>query len=137
MIARRLPDWRSRLGTYVAGAAATRYRPGRHDCALFAAGAVAAMTGSDPAAPWRGRYTTLRGGFRVLRRAGYRDHLALVTATLAPCPPSFARAGDLAAVPGEAGLALGVVQGERIYVLRETGLATVDLLQAVAAWRVP
>lgn len=134
---KRRSGWRGHLTAYLVAAVATPFRPGRHDCALFAAGAVAAMTGSDPAAPWRGRYTTLRGGLRVLRRAGYRDHLALVTATLAPCPPSFARAGDLAAVPGEAGLALGVVQGERIYVLRETGLATVDLLQAVAAWRVP
>ncbi|MFN3971239.1 MAG: DUF6950 family protein [Gemmobacter sp.] len=134
---KRLPDWRSRLIAYVAAAAGMPFRPGRHDCALFAAGAVAAMTGFDGAAPWRGRYTTLRGGLRVLRREGYADHLALVTAHLAPVPPAFARAGDLAAVPDTAGTALGVVQGERIYVLRPEGLATVDLLVATHAWRVP
>lgn len=134
---KRHPDWRGRLIAYVAAAAATPFRPGRHDCALFAAGAVAAMTGFDAAEPWRGRYTTLRGGLRVLRREGYADHLALVTAHLAPVHPAFARVGDLAAVEGMQGMALGVVQGARIYVLRPEGLATVDLLTATHAWRVP
>jgi hypothetical protein len=134
---RRLVDWRSRLTAFVADAARRPFAPGHHDCALFAAGAVAAMTGFDAAADWRGRYTTLRGGLRVLRREGYADHLALVTAHLPPVHPAFARAGDLAAVPGPEGMALGVVQGERIYVLHPGGLATVDLLAATHAWRVP
>jgi hypothetical protein len=133
----RLPSWRTRLGLYLAEAARTPFAEGRHDCALFAAGAVLAMTGMDPAAPFRGRYRTTRGGLRVLRRAGYRDHLALAVAHLEEVPPSFARVGDLAAVQGADGPALGVVQGERIYVLRPEGMATVSLLQAMRAWRVP
>lgn len=133
---KRTTDWRTRLIAYLADSHAAPFRPGRHDCALFAAGAVAAMTGVDLAAHWRGRYRTLRGGLRVLRADGYADHVALADAHFEVCPVAMARAGDLAAVPGPQGLALGVVQGARVYVLRPEGLATVDLLTAQRAWRV-
>lgn len=133
----RHPSWRTRLGAYLADAARTPFVEGRHDCALFAAGAVLAMTGKDPAARFRGRYRTTKGGLRVLRRAGYHDHLALAEAHFEEVPPAFARVGDLAAVPGADGPALGVVQGERIYVLRPEGLGSVSLLQATRALRVP
>ena len=65
----RLPDWKTHLIAYLADAARKSYQPGVHDCALFSAGAVLAMTGVDLAAGWRGRYTTLTRGLRVLRHA--------------------------------------------------------------------
>jgi hypothetical protein len=133
----RLPSWRTQLARYLAEAARIPFVEGRHDCALFAAGAIRAMTGEDLAAPFRGRYRTTRGGLRVLRRAGYRDHLDLAVAHLDEVPPAFAHVGDIAAVPGDDGPALGVVQGERIYVLRPEGLSTVSRLLATRAWRVP
>jgi hypothetical protein len=134
---KRTTDWRARLMTYLARAHSAQFRPGQHDCALFASGAVAAMTGVDLATHWRGRYRTIRGGLRVLRAEGYANHIALADALFDSCPVAMAQVGDLAAVPGPDGLALGVVQGARIYVLRPDGLATVDLLAAVRAWRVP
>ena len=138
----RLPDWRSRLTAYLAASAGVPFAFGRHDCALFTADCLLAMTGEDPAAEFRGRYRTLQGGLKRLRAAGFADHLALATARLAEVHPAFAQAGDLAALPGEGSAALGVVQGHRIYVLRDDGsgggaLATVDLLAATRAWRVP
>jgi hypothetical protein len=133
----RTTDWRARLIDYLARAHSAPFRPGQHDCALFASGAVAAMTGVDLATHWRGRYRSIRGGLRVLRAEGYADHIALTDALLDDCPVSLAQVGDLAAVPGPDGLALGVVQGARVYVLRPEGLATVDLLAACKAWRVP
>lgn len=134
---KRLTDWRARLIAYLATAQAAPFRPGQHDCALFAANAVAAMTGIDLADSWRGRYRTIRGGLRVLKSEGYADHIALAAALLQACPVALAQAGDVAAVPVPEGLALGIVQGSRIYVLRPEGLATVDLLTAMQAWRVP
>lgn len=133
----RLPNWRGLLVAWVAGAATRPFAEGSHDCALFAAGAIAAMTGADPAAGYRGRYRSTRGGLRVLRRAGLADHLALADRHFARIAPAFARAGDLAAVAEAGGPCLGIVQGERIYVLRPEGLATVPLTTAVTAWRVP
>lgn len=60
----RCEDWHARLAAYVFDAGRTPFAYGSHDCALFAAGAVEAMTGTDLAAGWRGIYRTLAGASR-------------------------------------------------------------------------
>lgn len=117
----RLPDWQARLQAFLAGISGQPIVPGRHDCCLFGAGAVMAQTGHDFAAAWRGRYTTMAGGRRVLRKAGFADHVALIAAHLPAVHPAFAREGDLALVATPEGPATGVHQGSAIYVLTETG----------------
>lgn len=140
----RYPDWRGRLLTYLGACARTPFAPGAHDCALFAAGAVAAMTGTDLAAGWRGRYGSLADGLLALRAAGYPDQVALTAAHLpewldedgAPWPMR-AGVGDVAVVDGDGGWpALGIVQGPGIYVLQPDGLATLPLTLARRAFLV-
>ncbi len=136
----RLINWHARLVTYMADCRARPFEIGQHDCALFAAGAVQAMTGHDPAAAWRGRYTTLRGGLRVLRRAGFRDHIKVVATQFPQTPLAQALPGDLAVIDTDNGAAfgsaLGVVQGEAIYVLGPDGLGLVARNAATRAFRV-
>jgi len=140
----RMMGWQARLVSYMTDCHTRPFSYGTHDCALFAAGAVAAMTGHDPAAEWRGRYTTQQGGFRVLRRAGFRDHIELVAAQFPEIPVAQALPGDLAAIdaegnpePGPAlGPALGVVQGAAIYVLKPDGLGLMPRNAATRAFRV-
>ncbi len=117
----RLHDWQPRLRRWLGGIAGRPILPGHHDCCLFGAGAIHAQTGVDIAAPWRGRYTTFAGGRRVLRRAGYADHVALIAAHLPADHVSTALPGDIAIVPGEDGDAVGVVQGTGVYVLTQSG----------------
>ena len=74
----RLHDWESRLTLYVAEVARTGFAHGAHDCALFAAGAVAAVTGIDPGARWRGHYSSFKGGLKLVRKAGFTDHVAVM-----------------------------------------------------------
>lgn len=133
----RHPGWRGRLAAYLGTCAGRPFEWGTHDCALFAAGAIEAMTGEDPGAAFRGRYRTFKGGLKALQKVGHADHVALAVALLDEVPPAFAQAGDLAMIQTPEGAAMGIVQGHRIYVLRPEGLATVDLLQAARAWRVP
>lgn len=132
----RLPDWRARLQTYLETVSRTPFKPGHNDCALFLAGGVEAVSGTDYAAPYRGRYTTLRGGLRVIRRAGFEDHVALARHHLTPKPISFAHVGDGAVVETPEGPALGIVQGSSVMVLREAGLGHVPLTAASAALEV-
>lgn len=132
----RVQGWRNILADYVAGAARAPYQPGIADCALFAAGAVDAITGSDHRRVWAGRYRCVTGGRRLVRAAGHADLVALVASSFAEVPVAYARPGDLAALAGSDGPALGVVQGEGIYVLTPAGLATVPLLTALRAFRV-
>ena len=132
----KTPDWRSRLMVWLHAVRHAPFAEGSHDCALFAAGAVEAMTGTDFAAPYRGRYTTTRGGIRVLRRAGFADHIALAAAHLPDCPLPDLCEGDLVALPSPQGLALGVVQGAMAYVPGLRGTALLSISDAQRAFRV-
>ena len=133
----RRPDWRVRLSDYLALVAPAAFRPGQHDCAMFAAGAVEAMTGKDPAADLRGTYRSLAAGQAALVAAGYADQVAFVADLFPEIPAAMAAVGDLAVMDGEgAGMALGVVQGAAVYVLRPSGLALVNRLHIQRAFRV-
>lgn len=134
-------DWKARLVEYLARSAACPFVYGRFDCMLFALGGVAVMTGVDLAEPYRARYATQKQGIALLRRDGWRDHVALVAAHFAEVAPAFAQAGDLAVLPGDDGPALGLVQGERVYVLARlpspaAQIGLTPLLAASRAFRV-
>lgn len=127
----RLYNWEARLAKYVASVAREGFAWGRHDCALFGAGGVEALTGVDPAAEWRGRYDSLAGGVRLMRAAGFADHVQAAENWHPPVPRSMAMPGDLAVVTGDVGAgALGIVQGAMIYVLRMEGLGLVEFERA-------
>jgi len=134
MIARRHPDWRPRLVAYLEDVRARPFAYGTHDCALFVAGAVHAMTGFDAGAGFLGRYDSLKGGLKLIAGA---DHVQLVRDLLDEVPPAFAQVGDIAVI-GEVGIpALGLFDGETILVLREEGLGRMPRDAASTAFRVP
>lgn len=132
----RFSDWQVRLVAYLSQASGKAFQEGLHDCALFGAGAVLTMTGMDYAAPYRGRYSTTRGGLRILKREGFADHIALAAHHLSDKGKARANPGDLAVVAGIGGPALGVVQGEAIYVLQPDRMALVPLIAAQRVFEV-
>ena len=133
----RRPTWRADLGAWLVAHARQSFRPGAHDCALFAASAIEVMTGTDLAAEWRGTYRTLKAGQSALEAAGYSDHVALAAALLPEIPPALAGVGDLAVLPGEGGTAaFGIVQGENVYALAPNGLVVLSRMHIERAFRV-
>lgn len=133
--AQRRADWRVGLSAYLNKVARKPFRPGSHDCALFVAGAVEAMTGADLAAQWRG-YKSLEEGRERLSEAGYGDHVSLVASLFNEVAPSFAQVGDIVVLPADTGASLGIVQGEGVYCLTPAGLAVVSRMLAERAFRV-
>jgi len=115
-------DRLSQLIAYAAEAGAQPFRPGSHDCALFAAGWVKLATGQDFARGWRSTYRSLKRGQQLLEEAGFADHVALAAAHLPEIAPAFAQIGDLAVLDDHA---FGIVAGEMIYCLRPNGLGLV------------
>jgi hypothetical protein len=105
----RLADWEQRLHDYIAALEGRAFEWGVLDCALFAAGAVEAQTGVDPAAAYRGQYSTATGSVRVLRRLGAGTLEATFDAAFEREPVGYARRGDLVMVDGIAGVCLGGV----------------------------
>lgn len=90
----RLPDWEQRLADYIAGLEGQPFAWGKLDCALFFAGAVKAMTGVDPAAEFRGKYTTAPGSVRALKRYGAGDLESTLDAKFETKPAAFLQRGD-------------------------------------------
>ncbi len=137
----RLPDWRVRFEATCDQLRAQPFAWGENDCGVgLAARLVAAVTGVDLAAQWRGHYASKAGALKALKETGF-DTLGDFVASLLPeYPegPSRAKIGDLVAIEVGApfGHALGVVNGERVFVLTEDGHGTVDLLSASRAYKV-
>ncbi len=155
---RRRHDWQTRLDAYLRAAAATGFVWGETDCCMNAANAVRACTDFDPAAAFRGRYTTATGALRVLRRTlgrgaggtgGLVEELAMKIAGefgLTEIEPVYAQALDVAFVPGENGHGLdGIItfsDGTAFVVFTpEAGFTRMPFLYAARqpgarAWRV-
>ena len=133
----RYDNWEERLIDYLASIARIPMQPSVHDCAHFGAGAIKAMTGEDLVPEWGRDYTTLKDGVQLLRKHGFRTHVDYVANFLKEIQPPYANIGDIGIVPGDVtGGAIGVVQGEGVYVLTPAGLSTVSRLHMRKAFQV-
>lgn len=132
----RRPDWAARLSSYLAACGSQPFAWGVMDCTLFAAGAVEAMTGVDPAARHRGQYKTAKGALSRLRRAGCETPADLAALHLPEVPVHHAGIGDVVAITTDDGPALGIWQGEFAYAVGPDGFGLVDPSRVTRAFRV-
>lgn len=133
---KRRSDWRSRLVAVVDAAMREPIVWGQRDCALFMGDIVEAIIGTNPAASFRGTYSTRDDGFAALNAAGYADIADFVSKHFEEIHPSQARRGDIAIVrEGDIALA-GFFEKERIGALALTGYATVPRARAERAFKV-
>lgn len=119
----RLDGWESNLIAWLAETRNLEFQYGVHDCALFAAGAVKAVTGRDLAQELRGEYATLREGLKKLKDEGYKSHVDFVRKKFKKT--SRPKPADIAVIKTPDGLALGIVQGAMIYVAAPIGWGVV------------
>ena len=66
----RYADWPDRLINFIAVRDRSPLKWGFTDCSLFASDAINAMNGSDPAHWFRGKYTTKKQAFKLLKQFG-------------------------------------------------------------------
>lgn len=112
-------------------------RNGGHDCCLFAADVVKALTGTDYAAPFRGRYTTERGAKRALTIYGAGTIPATLEKILGPAqPPLMARRGDVVVANTPLGPAAGICLGTVAAFAGPSGLSRLPLSACTACWRI-
>ena len=132
----KLVDWRPRLRGFLAAQADAPFAYGSADCGAFAGGAIEAMTGENPHAKVAGKYKTMAGALRALKRLGHDDHVAYTASLLTEIEPLYATFGDIAVVDSPEGPALGVVVGAHIEVRAPGGRGVVPMTDAVRAFRV-
>lgn len=132
----KLDDWRPRLRAFLAAQAEAPFAYGSADCGAFAGGAIEAMTGENPHAKVAGKYKTMAGALRALKRLGHEDHVAYAASLLTEIEPLYATFGDIAVVDSPEGPALGVVVGAHIEVRAPGGRGVAPLTDAVRAFRI-
>lgn len=134
----RHSTWRAAYKQCIAESRRRPFELGTFDCAIFPADVIRAMTGVDIAERYRGRYNDFRSAVEIIRGEGFANHEQMLATWFEQIPVAFATVGDVVSynVDHAFGVALGVVNGERCFVLREEGLGTLDLLTANAAYKV-
>lgn len=133
----RKPDWERALAAAIEAARRKRFAWGRHDCCLFAADLILAMTGDDPAAHFRGCYDSAVSAHLALRRYGAGSLLATLEARFGQSkPPARAMRGDLvyARDPGS-GPSCGICLG-RLAVFAGDGISFVPTNSVLYAWSI-
>ncbi|MGE6740255.1 DUF6950 family protein [Allorhizobium pseudoryzae] len=139
IILERTPGWRRRFEAVCDDWKREPFSWGDNDCAVGLVGRlVEAVTGQDLTAQYRGQYDDAESAYRQMRRAGFTNLADMVASILPEIHPSQAKIGDVAAFRTDSpfGFALGVVNGERVLLLREVGFGTLDLLEAERAFKV-
>jgi hypothetical protein len=63
----RYTDWPERLSMFLEKRKDTPLEWGKSDCCLFACDAIEAQNGSDPAHMFRGKYSTMKEAFKLLK----------------------------------------------------------------------
>lgn len=130
----RLHDWQTRFAEFARGRRSQPFGWGVNDCCLFAADAVQAITGEDPARELRG-YTTALQAARIVKAHG--DLKALASSVLGESvSPLMANVGDVVLVDVLGRDALGVCNGTSVIGPGPRGMVSCGIGFAKAAWRI-
>lgn len=128
----RLDSWEKRLNAYLKTVGPFEW--GKNDCCLFAANAVEAMTGVDPAKKYRG-YKTKLGAAKKIKDVGIEG--AWTAEFGEPINPKLCKRGDVVLFQNGQEQSVGVCMGTKFAAIAEEGLIMLDMQKhAIMGWRV-
>ncbi|RZU39323.1 DUF6950 family protein [Edaphobacter modestus] len=118
---------------------------GTNDCALFVADAILAITGTDIAENFRGKYTTELGALRIIKKitggstiADAATYCANKHGLAEHTHPLMAKRGDLVVIDNGGNLIAGVVHlnGRHVVSVGENGIVQLPITNIVRAWSI-
>lgn len=127
----RYPDWPERLAAYLSARRRMPFAWGTNDCAIFAADCVLDLTGTDPAARWRG-YETEEAAREIVDAAGGMRALVALTER----PIAFAQRGDVVLAAPDGRETFGVCVGDLYAAPGLTRIVYRSMSEALAAFEV-
>jgi len=142
---KRHPQWDQRLHDCVTANLNKPYEFGRHDCLLWPAAAVRAVTGKDYGRGHRGKYDSIAKAYRYLQGLGFSGPEAFLDSLFDEKPVGFAGRGDLVLchvdlaetqqgiLPGDVP---GVCMGDFALIPGENGLLRLPRERWLKAWAV-
>ena len=128
----RLANWPELLYAYIEAARTAPFEYGKHDCCMFAAGAVEAMTGMNPMSQLR--YAGRLGAERLIRKAGSLDALVYRTLGEPLESPALAGRGDVVIADLENGPTVGICVGADLVFAGNPGIVFRPRSVARVAW---
>lgn len=138
----RRSTWEADLSAYIASVRGRSFAWGSLDCAMFAAGAVIAMTGVDPIEVYRGKYTNEIGAAKALKKYGAGDLRSTLDAMFDARPVGRLQRGDLVWNGEAVGVCMGsyalfvgraeTVDGDEV----AEGLIRIPRAEWAGGWRV-
>lgn len=123
---------RAVLSDYIDRVAGRKFEWGVNDCLIMVAGAVELLTGVDHAEGYRGRYSSLAEGKKLIGKSLLR----FVSERAKPIDPVRAVDGDVGAVRQGREWGFGVFIGPHLYVMTEDGIGILPRTDAVKAFKV-
>lgn len=137
----RVQNWPIALNDVISTSANKPFCFGRHDCALFAADCIEAMTGTDLAADLRGRYATQEHADKVLDEFFGGDLETAIERIadqyeLKEIRPLRAKRGDIVLRTTGQGPALGIVSGVFCCFAAPRGLTMLKIFECQRAWSI-
>jgi hypothetical protein len=142
----RKANWQTLLHNFLEARKSAPFAWGANDCALFAADAVLAFTGTDLGADFRGKYADHAGAVAMMQTiCGHADALALaeslcLKAGFKTWPHvNFAQRGDVIVLrnpDGSHSLGIVALNGVHALFVTEGGLRRMRTIDCVAAWKV-
>lgn len=127
----RLDNWESKLAAYLENVGPFEW--GKNDCCLFAANAVEAMTGVDPAKKYRG-YKTKLGAAKKIKDVGIEG--AWTAEFGEPINPKLCQRGDVVFFDNGGDPAVGVCIGAEFAAMRENGIIMIPMKLALKGWKI-
>lgn len=129
-----IPGWRVALVDFIAARIAVPFSWGHQDCCLFAADAIQAITGTDPAATFRGTYHDAKTAARVMFSLGGLE--AIADKYAGPrIGTEQVQMGDIGLVENGGRPCLAVFGGEYFHCPGEHGLTIVQHQNCITAWK--
>ncbi len=110
---KRLPGWEQALLKIIQEQGGTPFEWGTHDCCLFSAACIDAMTGTNPMTDFIGQYRDRKSGLLALKKFGKGSLLKTLVALFGPWKhPSLAQRGDLVLRVERTGSSVGICLGK-------------------------
>lgn len=129
-------NWPTRLNRYILDNLKTPFKWGEFDCCLFAANAIMAMTGTDYAAAFRGKYSTKAGATKALNRYGAGTIKDTITMLLGQPANTHPARGDLCLIKTANGETAGIYLNGAVYSPSDSGLVPHKNNEVLAVWRI-
>lgn len=127
-------DWTTRLHDVIRAAHGRPFSWGEFDCCTFAADCAVALCSTDPAAAYRGKYSTQAGALRLLKK-NHGGLEAAWDACFARVLPAYVQRGDVALYDGPNGRSVAVFWANEFWSVAEDGVVRIECTP-LAAWRI-